>query len=294
MNFFSISDIENLTSIKAHTLRIWEQRYGICVPKRKESSHRYYDAEDLKEILRIAYLYHQGHRISSIAKLSSADIEKLALNSNGLVSSYEHYLNRLLEASIDLDQSRFESVLTEAITLKGFENSMAEIVVPFLKKLGMFWLTGHIIPSQEHFASNIISHKILAETDRLPRAEKSLSKRKVLLFCPEREFHEIPLLHMNYLLRKAGVFVIYMGVNSSLEALEYYCQYHPVDELYFHLLTNFTKVDQSTYLELLADKFPKKKIFCSGASLEKLVILPANVKYLSSGKEILAYANGLL
>ena len=98
---------------------------------------------------------------------------------------------------------------------------------------------------------------------------------------------------MNYLLRKSGVFVVYMGVNVSIESLEYYCTYHPADELYFHLLTNFTKLDQATYLEKLSTSFNQKKIFCSGASLEKLPILPHNVKFLGSATEFLAYANGI-
>ena len=53
---YAIKDLERLSGIKAHTLRIWEQRYGILKPERTDTNIRYYTAEDLKRILNISLL----------------------------------------------------------------------------------------------------------------------------------------------------------------------------------------------------------------------------------------------
>ena len=120
MNFFSISDIESLTGIKAHTLRIWEQRYDLLNPKRKESKHRLYDNEDLKYILRIAFLYHNGYKISKIVSLSEEEIKKMALETTPGKENYQVFVNQLTEASIDFDQVRFEKILHNLVLHLGF------------------------------------------------------------------------------------------------------------------------------------------------------------------------------
>ena len=131
MNQFSIKDIENLTGIKAHTLRIWEQRYQLCIPQRKQSKHRFYDNEDLKHILRIAYLYHSGFKVSKIAAMQDAEVKEKALT---IFTSNKHeaYINQLIEASIDYDQPRFEKLLHMLILRYGLEKCMVEVVYPFM------------------------------------------------------------------------------------------------------------------------------------------------------------------
>jgi len=290
MNFFSISDIENLTNIKAHTIRTWEQRYGICSCKRKESKHRYYDGDDLKQILRIAWLYQNGHKISHIACLSSVEIKNRALGTGNSNSSYEIHINRLMESSIDLDSEAFEENLHEAINEYGFEKSILHIVFPFLNKLGLFWLTGHVIPAQEHFASYFISQKTCIAIDQLPRKENIKTNRRVLLFTPMGEFHEIPLLFMSFLLKQNGIPYVYMGSAVTVETLIFYCRHQSVTELYFHLITNLTKYDIDEYLQKLADAFPDKQIICSGVSCNASVRVPKNVKILMTDEELLEYS----
>src|SRR5438105_12129127 len=123
MNNFTIKDIERLSGIKAHTLRIWEQRHGLCFCKRKESLHRYYDNEDLKQILRIAYLYHHGYKISRIATFSKDEIKKLATTNSG-ENNYDIFINQMIEASIDYDQPRFEKIIHNALLHLGFEKAI--------------------------------------------------------------------------------------------------------------------------------------------------------------------------
>ncbi|MFM7840040.1 MAG: MerR family transcriptional regulator, partial [Chitinophagaceae bacterium] len=202
MNQFSISDIENLTRIKAHTLRIWESRYDLFVSKRLPSGHRYYDGEDLKKMLLIASLYYNGYKISQIAAFSEAEIRQKTLVLDEPTADPEKYLNSLMEASLDLNHAGMAALLNTMVAQLGVERMISHVIFPFLKKLGLFWLTGHVLPSQEHFASSLLMHCLLREIDALPSPVKSPTQRNILLFTPQGEQHEIPLLYTYYLLKK--------------------------------------------------------------------------------------------
>lgn len=289
MNNFTISDIENLTRIKAHTLRVWEQRYNLLQPKRTETGHRYYDGEDLKLLLRVSWLYHHHFKISHIARFSEQEMKEKALGLESTPLAPEQLLNRLMEVSIDLDEEGFRATLDRAIQQQGFQSTMLSVVFPFLKKLGLFWLTGHVIPSQEHFASAIIIQKILTETDALPMPLALQSKRNVLLFTPTGEHHEIPILFVRYLMKKSGLPFTYMGSGVSLDTLKEYCTKKQVSELYFHLITNLTRKDLVTYLQELQAIAPGKPVYFSGLRPDVEVALPEGVHYLDSQEAILSY-----
>ncbi len=286
MNFFSISDIENLTNIKAHTLRIWEQRYGLCFSKRKDSSHRYYDAEDLKQMLRIAWLYHRGHKISKIATLNAEEIRRIAHGETSAEKRMDHYFNRLFEASLDLDETAFTGTLQISIREFGFETAIKHLVFPFLEKMGLFWLTGHVIPAQEHFASELIIRRIMTAIQEIPIKSLPDRNKEVVLFNPEGELHEIPLLYMHYLLRKNRIPVAYFGCSTSIGTLQEYCQLKSPARAYFHLITNLTRKDISVYLAELSAALPRQRIFCSGCCVEELTATPSNVIILRGEKEI--------
>lgn len=289
MNNFTISDIENLTRIKAHTLRIWEQRYNLLVPKRTETGHRYYDGEDLKSILRVAWLYHHDYKISRISKMSLEEIREKALGLDNNSIGPEQLLNRLLESSIDFNEQEFMQTLDQSIAQQGFQSTMLQIIFPFLKKLGLFWLTGHVIPSQEHFASALIIRKLLYETDQLPQ-QLNTGKRKVVLFTPVGEHHEIPLLFVRYLMKKTGIRMAYLGANIPVETLKDYCiKKKQVTEIYFHLITNLTRTDLTVYLEQLHREIPEVGIYFSGIRPDITSRLPDGVYYLDSQEAILNY-----
>lgn len=291
MNHFTIRDIENLSGIKAHTLRIWEQRYNLCCCKRKESLHRYYDNEDLKQILRIAYLYHNGYKISRIANLSCDDLKQLAGTKAG-EDQFAIFINQLIEASIDYDQPRFEKVLHNAILHLGFERAVVKVFYPFMEKIGLLWITEHVIPAQEHFSSYLIQKKIIVAIDGLeynPYSEEPV----VLLFTPEGEKHEIPLLFAQYLLKKQHIRFAYMGNDVAIPALQEYCAQRPVTHLYFHLITNLLNVESETYLEELSQKFPDKKIIASGPVWSRVHSMSENTTILRSLDEIMKMPSGL-
>ncbi|MEJ7740779.1 MAG: MerR family transcriptional regulator [Chitinophagaceae bacterium] len=270
MNHFSIKDIERMSGIKAHTLRIWEQRHGLRFCKRKASLHRYYDNEDLKQILRIAYLYHNGYKISRIATLSPDEVKSLAITSIG-DNSYDIFINQMIEASIDYDQPRFERVIHNALLHLGFERTVVNVFYPFMEKIGLLWITDHVIPAQEHFSSYLIQKRIIIAIDGLDIIAKD-NDQIVLIFSPEGELHEIPLLVMQYILRKHGIKTVYLGCNICLKELVYYCKHKPVTHLYFHLITNFIHKEPEEYLKCLQENLGSKNIIASGPALRDVLV----------------------
>jgi DNA-binding transcriptional MerR regulator len=288
MHHFSIRDVENLSGIKAHTIRIWEQRYGLSSCKRKESQHRYYDNEGLKHILRIAYLYHNGYKISRIAGMEPEQIRQLASKKIG-DNEFDVFINQLLEASVDYDQQQFEKVLDITFSTMGLEKWIEQIVYPFLQKIGLLWMTDHVLPAQEHFCSHLLQKRIIVATDKLP-APAANKKERILLFTPEKEEHEMPLLIANYLLRKQGYKTILFGRNVSFTTLKYYCNHHFVSHLYFYLITNFTDFEAHTYLQNLAGLFPGKKIIAAGPLMKNIpVVLPKDIILHHSLNDIMEF-----
>lgn len=287
MERFTIKDIENLTGIKAHTFRIWEQRYRIFNPKRKESKHRYYDNDDLKKLLRIAFLYHNGWKASRISSLSDQqiirEIEQSVIdntNNNNII------IGRLLEFVIDFDEESFKKTLREVILAKGFDYCILEICYPFLSRVGLLWSTNHIIPAQEHFSSYLIQHLIIAETDKL---SQPTSDKSIVLICPEEEYHELPLLFMNYLFRKHNWDTVYLGKNCGFEMIEELQKTKSISHIYIHLLTNFTGFETSTYFENISKRFPSISFIASGDTIKDLDVSLPNLKILRSSTEIKNY-----
>jgi len=283
MNQFSIKDLENLTGIKAHTLRVWEQRYGIIKPQRKESNHRYYLNNDLKQLLRVSFLYHKGYKISKIATLNEVEIKQLSLEQNNSAPT-EIIVNRLLEASIDFNVDGFETAIEQAFQQFGFEKSITQIIYPFLEKIGLFWMTDNVIPAQEHFSSNIIRNKIIAASDKLLKSQQAKATT-VLLFTPPGEHHELPLLITNYMLRKNGIRTIYFGCNVVGSTIESYVKHFNVTHIYTHLITLFTDKDAAHFVTSLCHAFPNKQIVVSGPAVSALKLNMKQLTILHSFQE---------
>jgi MerR family transcriptional regulator, light-induced transcriptional regulator len=286
MYHFTIRDVENLSGIKAHTLRMWEQRHGLCVCKRKESQHRYYDNEDLKYILRIAYLYHNGYRISRIAALSPEELNRLA-SKRFNNDEYEVLVNQLIEACLEYDQLAFEKLLRNSLSTMGMEKCMEKVVHPFMDKIGLLWMTGHVLPAQEHFCSHLIQKLIITAVNALPQAPPGAAR--LLLFTPKGEMHELSLLVAQYLFRKKQVRCIMMGRDISIEELQYTAAHTGATHLYFHLITNFTNCNTTVYLQKLEKAFPNLRIIASGPALKDTASVPANTTLLYSFQEVIRY-----
>lgn len=214
---FGIKDLENLSNVKAHTIRIWEKRYNLLEPDRTDTNIRKYDLDNLKKLLNIAYLYNAGHKISKIASLDNVQIQELIKkNINGLDSEY--MLNIFKSAMFEFDGQLFDATLKKLLETKSFREVFVEIFVPLLNEMGILWHSGTIDPSHEHFISEKIKHTIIRFSDK----EKKISTKPgplFTLYLPYQEIHEIGLLYANYELISAGYNTIFLGANIPLESL---------------------------------------------------------------------------
>ena len=185
---YSIKDLEQLSGIKAHTLRIWEQRYQFIIPKRTETNIRYYDSDDLKLVLNIALLKDNGYKISKIATLGREQMREKVLQLTEKNLRYPDQINALLLAMIDLNEDHFEKIIASNILKLGFESTIINVVYPFLSKTGVLWQTGAINPAQEHFVANLIRQKIVVAIDGLYVSSDEYTS-KYLLYLPLLVFH---------------------------------------------------------------------------------------------------------
>jgi len=286
MNRFSIRDIENLTGIKAHTIRIWEQRYGILQPKRTATNIRYYDALDLKLALRISLLNNYGYKISRIHEMSEDDMNALIQKINDRDFKLQVLVNELLETTLAMDIDRFERLVNEYMRKYGIEQTIEQLVFNFLEKVGIMWMTDRIFPAQEHMMSNVVYRKLALAIENLPPKEADASP-SVLLFLPEGEIHDIGLMYVNYLLRKYEKNPIYLGANSPIKEVKLVVDAKQPDYLYVHLTSVTSEFDVNKYLQKLHNAFPDSKIMVSVSLLRSTKHVPIpNVKLLFTLQEV--------
>jgi MerR family transcriptional regulator, light-induced transcriptional regulator len=292
MHSYTIKDLENLSGIKAHTIRIWEQRYTFLKPDRTDTNIRFYSNDELKKLLNVALLNKFGFKISHIDKMNESEINEKILSLNQLEALQEKIVNALIQNMVDMDLEAFEEVLDDFIATKGIEKTISQIIFPFLEKIGILWLTNHINPGQEHSVSNIIRQKLIVGIDAVRTTVKI--NKSVLLFLPETEYHELSLLFMNYMLKSKGVCTIYLGCSIPLKDVEYLAQLKKPDYIYTHLTTVGPKFNFDKFLANLSKSFPKTPVIISGQltnTYEKKILPPINFK--KSYAEVMEFLAGL-
>ncbi len=286
MSYYSIKDLESLSGIKAHTLRIWEQRYNIMNPKRSDSNIRLYDDSDLKLVLNISLLKEHGHKISEIAKFTLDELSNEVLKISDQQLSYPDQIHSLTIAMIDMDEERFEKVMSTNVLQFGFENTMINIIYPFLTRIGTLWLTGSIGPAHEHFIINLVRQKMLVAIDgQVLRADEN--SKKFILYTPEGEYHEIGLLFANYILRARNNKVVYLGQSLPFAELSHVVDYHKPDYIYTAITSTPGQDEVQNYLNKLADSFSEYTILVTGyqvigqgLELRKNVQIVPSINYL--------------
>jgi MerR family transcriptional regulator, light-induced transcriptional regulator len=230
---FSIKDLENLSGIKAHTIRIWEQRYNFLKPRRTETNIRFYCNRELKTVLNVSLLCKYGYKISHISKLSDQEVTSKVITLSDKEAQLERLVNELIAYMIDFDIGQFEQALDRFILANGIDKAISRVVFSFLDRIGILWVTGHVNPSQEHLVTHIIRQKLIVGIEHAGPYTKS--DKTVLLFLPEGEHHELGLLYVYYLLRKRGVNTLYLGADLTIKDLEFVCRHSRPDYLYTHL-----------------------------------------------------------
>jgi DNA-binding transcriptional MerR regulator len=293
MSAYTIRELENLSGIKAHTIRIWEKRYGLIAPQRTSTNIRTYCDTELKKLLNISILNRNGLKISKIAQLTTEEIVARINQFTTDVSSTESHLESLTLAMIDMDEFRFEQVLSRAVIQFGFEETVTRVLYPFFARIGLMWQTGSIIPAQEHFISNLVKQKFYAAIDSLIGNEME-NARRFIFFLPEGELHEIGLLFATYLARKRGFRTVYLGQSLPLEDLTKVAQLPHSDFLFTTLVSSFHAKDLPKYILQLSRTFPDKTIFVSGSQQAGIPHDPPdNVTFLASPEAFIAALDGI-
>ncbi|MEA3477119.1 MAG: MerR family transcriptional regulator [Bacteroidota bacterium] len=263
MAVYSIKELEKLSGIKAHTIRIWEKRFSLFEPHRTNTNIRYYTDNELKKILNVALLNRHGIKISSIAKLSDSELKEEIIRVSTIGDSSDTFIDSMVLSMIDLDEYKLDAMIDKSINKIGFTPTVTDVLYPFLEKVGILWQSGDVYPAQEHFVSYLIRQKIIAATDRISNTFNPQGK-KFLLLLPEGEWHEITLLISQYLIREANHEVIYLGQSvpySDVLAIGASKRFDFILVSSSNLQTGF---DLSLYLEDLGVAFPDKKIlYCS-------------------------------
>lgn len=262
---YNIKDIEQLSGIKAHTLRIWEKRYGIIVPKRTDTNIRYYDDGDLKKILNISLLNRNGFKISKIAGLSNEQLTREIHNLNNEGSTNEILIGELIRSMIDFDEILFEKTFNKALLQIGFKDTILKIVYPFFTKIGILWLTDSIDPAQEHFISNLIRQKVISAIDSIPEYPNLNSETFVLFLQPDN-WHEMGLLLSSYLIKSSGHKSIYLGKSLPIESVVNMSKTISFKYIVTAINYSVNNDEVNNSLLRLSEEFVDKKIFVGGLS----------------------------
>lgn len=267
MAIYSISDLEKLSGVKAHTIRIWEKRYNLLAPKRTPSNIRYYVEKDLKRLLNIALLNRNGLKISKIARMDPEQMRTAVLElSQEDPRDKEVLSDTLTLAMLEMDEDKFNVVVQRNIAEIGFKRTMVEVIFPFLGRLSILWMTGSISPVQENYVAGLIKQKIFVAIENLTF---ETTKSSFIIFLPESERQELSMLFIHYLLKEAGFQVVNLGAQVSVDDLK--VAYDITQPQYLLTMVNET-LDQMTiqeYVEELSLHFRESTILLTGLQLAR-------------------------
>ncbi len=292
MNAFTIKDLENLSGIKAHTIRIWEQRYTFLKPQRTQTNIRYYTGDELKTVLNISLLNKYGYKISHINKMKEPEIKEKLLSLGQSQAQQERIVNELIQSMVDMDTDTFEKVLSDYIAVRGIEKSINHIIFPFMERIGILWLTYNVNPAQEHLVSNIIRQKLIMGIETV--STHLTSNKSAILFMPEAEYHEIGLLYLYYLLKSRGIKVLYLGANLPTKDLEYIVNVKRPDFLFTHLTSMANNFNFEKFLINLHNKVPSTPILISGSLTQMYKkSIPSNIYFKKSLGEVMEYLSSM-
>jgi len=290
---YSIKDLENLSSIKAHTIRIWEKRYSLIEPDRTDTNIRYYSDEDVKKLLNVAVLVQNGIKISHVAKLSANEIKQKASFILQNPNDVDNQVKNLIISMVELNESKFEKILNKSIITMGFEKTMMYLIYPFLEQIGVMWQTGSINPAQEHFISNLIRQKLMVAIDSV-EPDKVRKPRKFILFLPEGELHELGLLFYSYLIKVRGHEVLYLGQATPLNSVHESSEIWPPDFLVFFAISSFSGASRGDYVLGVAQLFPTTKTIVAGEQIRNSdKVYPKNVQKIENAYDLITIVQKL-
>jgi len=263
MSRFKLNDLESLTGIKSDTIRMWERRYGILSPNRTPTNRRWYDDDDLRKLINISVIYHNGIKISRIAAMNDKEILERASSFSEVSKSQEDIFGTLMLAMNSLDENAVNEVIIRSVIKRGFEKTFTEVLFPFLHKVGIMWHTGAIDITTEHFITSLFRQRLISAADSLPPTVNGQGKR-VLMFLPEGEFHELALLFYFYMIKKRGHSVLYLGQSTPFDSMISACAKWSPDILITGLKTELYTSYPEEYLKMLSAVPGRQKIYVGG------------------------------
>ena len=265
---YTIKDLENLSGIKAHTIRIWEKRYGLLVPQRTDTNIRRYSDDDLKKIINISLLVNRGFKISKIAALSEEELSQHALNAHSKHEDVDDRIEKLIFYMLSLDVKKLEEEVEKLIDEVGMEKAIFRYTFPLMEKIGLLWQANSIVPAQEHFVFNFLRQKLIIETDKLPKPDEQASLSG-LFFLPEGENHEFSLLFYNYLARKKGHYTLYLGQSVPLSDILTIAESFHFDYYFTAIITSTPKNDFEQFMEDFSRQVPTSMLYITGKEAQQ-------------------------
>jgi DNA-binding transcriptional MerR regulator len=286
---YSIGDMEALSGIRAHTIRIWEQRYHLFQPARTETNIRYYSDADLKKLLNVTTLQRYGWKISKLGKLSTDELNlelRKQISTNAYQDDFiEDSINELIKAAIGLDEMSFSDVFKTCTENIGLLKTMGKVIFPVLNRIGSLWSTSDILPAQEHFLSNLVKMKLAAAIDTLPAG--GTQSKKIILFTPENELHDIGLMLTNFILRSKGFETIYLGQSVPYNNLQQTASITGANSIYFSLTVVIDKEKVLNYLnKISANTSFENKYFSAKESFVDGMKIPPNLTWIKNPVEL--------
>jgi DNA-binding transcriptional MerR regulator len=275
MTFYSIKDLEYLSGIKAHTIRIWEKRYHLLSPIRSDTNIRSYSDDDVRKILNVAMLIKNGYKISNIASFESEKLHSEVLRINRNLVDPEENIDQLLYYTVNLDTFGFEDLLDKIIVDFGFSKTIQQVVFPLFQRIGVLWQAGSIFAAHEHFISILIRNRLIRETGNHKCKE---SAKSVLFFLRENELHEMGLLFFNFLAAEAGFHCVYLGQSLPFGDLANLLINSRFDYICTSFINAIEKPELEQYLANLSLVFNSDKILIAGRQIAiHKPKLPSNV-----------------
>ncbi|MDG1048168.1 MAG: MerR family transcriptional regulator [Flavobacteriaceae bacterium] len=255
---FSIKDLENLSGIKAHTIRIWEKRYNLLSPERTQTNIRLYSLLSLQKLLNITLLYENGLKISKIAQLKNEEIPLKVREIIDEKSIKNNMMNAFKLSMINFDQSLFYNTYNKLVVDLSFREIFKEYFIPLLQELGYLWQSNTISTTHEHFITNLVKQKVYTNTEKVHRSEY-VNNKSFVLFLPENEIHELGILYLNYELNLRGYKSIFLGQSVPIENLEPLIASNEFVEFIAYVTVEPSKEKIDKYLQKFKKKILDKK-----------------------------------
>jgi len=282
MSKYSIKDLEKITGVKAHTIRVWERRYAIIQPERTETNIRYYSDNDLKRLLNIAMLNDAGIKISHLAKLTSIDLETkvMELSRSNKVEAFA--IEKLTMATVNFNEDLFESILSKSLLKQGMEDTITKVLFPFFERVGILWQVGSISPAQEHFISNLIRQKLFSAIDSCS-GQRVENAKKIIFYLKEDELHEVSILFYNYIARRNGLRTLYLGQDLPFKDLISAVDDYKPNLIVTSFISPINPESLNKYLMNLSQSLDKVELNVTGLQLKQdEIIVPQNITILDS------------